>query len=73
MKISVFGLGYVGVVCCACFSRDEHNVIGVDIEKTKVDLVNQGKSTIIEEGLEEQITQSIENGLLSATKTTKLP
>ncbi len=71
MKISVFGLGYVGVVCCACFSRDEHNVIGVDIEKTKVDLVNQGKSTIIEEGLEEQITQSIENGLLSATQDYK--
>jgi GDP-mannose 6-dehydrogenase len=68
MKISVFGLGYVGVVCCACFSKDNHEVIGVDIDKTKVDLVNSGKSTIIEEGLDEQIKDSVENNLLSATK-----
>lgn len=67
MNISVFGLGYVGVVCCACFSRDSHKVIGVDIEKTKVDLVNDGKSTIIEEGLEEQIQESVKKGLLKAT------
>ena len=67
MKISVFGLGYVGVVCCACFSRDGHEVIGVDIEKAKVDLVNEGKSTIIEKGLEEQIKKSVTDGLLNAT------
>ena len=67
MKISVFGLGYVGVVCCACFSRDGHNVIGVDIDKTKIDLINNGKSTIIEAGLEEQISESVKNNLLTAT------
>lgn len=71
MKISVFGLGYVGVVCSACFSRDGHNVIGVDVESTKVDLVNKGKSTIIEEGLEEQITKSVNNNFLSTTKDYK--
>ncbi|RSK41521.1 nucleotide sugar dehydrogenase [Mangrovimonas spongiae] len=71
MNISVFGLGYVGVVCSACFSRDGHKVIGVDVESTKVDLVNNGKSTIIEEGLEEQITKSVNNGLLYATKDYK--
>ena len=71
MKISIFGLGYVGVVCCACFSKDKHNVIGVDIDKIKVDLVNQGKSTIIEKGLEEQINESVENKLLIATKDYK--
>ena len=71
MNISVFGLGYVGVVCSACFSRDGHKVIGVDVENTKVDLVNNGKSTIIEEGLEEQIKKSVDSGLLSATKDYK--
>jgi len=71
MNISVFGLGYVGVVCSACFSRDGHKVIGVDVENTKVDLVNNGKSTIIEEGLEEQIKKSVDKGLLSATRDYK--
>ena len=71
MKISVFGLGYVGVVCCACFSRDGHQIFGVDVENTKVDLVNNGKSTIIEEGLEEQISKSVKNNLLMATKDYK--
>lgn len=68
MKISVFGLGYVGVVSCACFSRDGHQVIGVDIERTKVDLINQGKATIIEEGLEEEIQNSVKAKRLSATQ-----
>ncbi|WP_370390326.1 nucleotide sugar dehydrogenase [uncultured Winogradskyella sp.] len=68
MNIGVFGLGYVGVVCCACFSREGHNVIGVDVDKAKVNLVNQGKSTIIEKGLEEQIQASVSNGLLTATE-----
>ncbi|WP_053990709.1 nucleotide sugar dehydrogenase [Mangrovimonas sp. TPBH4] len=68
MNISVFGLGYVGVVSCACFSREGHSVIGVDIDKTKVDLVNGGKSTIIENGLENQITKSVNSQLLYATQ-----
>ena len=54
-----------------CFSKDKHNVIGVDVDRTKVDLVNQGKSTIIEEGLEEQIKASVDNGLLKATQDYK--
>ncbi|MFD2822513.1 UDP-glucose dehydrogenase family protein [Lacinutrix iliipiscaria] len=68
MNISVFGLGYVGVVSCACFSRDKHNVIGVDVEKTKVELINSGKATIIEKGLEEEIQKSVDLGLLKATQ-----
>ncbi|MCL4117182.1 UNVERIFIED_CONTAM: hypothetical protein GTU68_045238 [Idotea baltica] len=71
MNISVFGLGYVGVVSCACFSRDKHNVIGVDVERTKVDLINSGKATIIEKGLEEEIQNSVELGLLNATQDYK--
>jgi len=72
VKISVFGLGYVGVVSCACFSRDGHEVIGVDVENTKVDLVNSGKSTIIENGLEEQIKESVKLDMLTATQDYKL-
>ena len=72
MKISVFGLGYVGIVSCACFSREGYRVIGVDVERTKVDLVNNGKSTIIEKGLEEQIKGSVKLDLLSATQDYKL-
>ena len=57
----------MGVVSCACFSREGHSVIGVDISETKVDLVNSGKSTIIEEGLEEVIEKSASEGRLTAT------
>lgn len=71
MKISIFGLGYVGVVSCACFSRDNHEIIGVDIEKTKVELINNGKATIIEEGLEEEIQNSVRLGFLKATQNYK--
>lgn len=72
MRISVFGLGYVGVVCCACFSREGHDVIGIDIDETKINLINEGKSTIIETGLEEQIADSVKKGSLEATNDYKL-
>lgn len=68
MNIGIFGLGYVGVVCCACFTKEGHNVIGVDVEKVKVDLINKGKATIVEDFLEEQIQESVKNKLLTATQ-----
>ncbi|MCZ8073858.1 MAG: hypothetical protein O9341_06970, partial [Paucibacter sp.] len=43
MKISIFGLGYVGAVSLACLSRDGHDVVGVDIEPAKLDLIKNGK------------------------------
>ena len=67
MNLSVFGLGYVGVVSCACFSREGNRVIGVDVSQTKVDLINNGKATIIEKGLEEVISESVSAGLLVGT------
>jgi GDP-mannose 6-dehydrogenase len=68
MKISIFGLGYVGIVSCACFARDGHTVIGVDINPTKVKLINDGKATIMEEGLEPEIDKAVANKLLTATQ-----
>lgn len=67
MDVSVFGLGYVGAVCCACLSKNGHNVIGVDVSPYKVDLINSGKSPIVEVGLGELIAKGIENSRLEAT------
>lgn len=67
MKISVFGLGYVGAVISACFAKDGHKIIGVDTDTTKVDLINRGQSPIIENGLDEMISDGVKAGLIQAT------
>ncbi|WP_422417605.1 nucleotide sugar dehydrogenase [Pseudomonas sp. GZD-222] len=67
MRISIFGLGYVGAVCAGCLSARGHEVIGVDVSKTKIDLINQGKSPIVEPGLEALLQQGIDTGRLRGT------
>jgi GDP-mannose 6-dehydrogenase len=67
MNISVFGLGYVGVVTAACLANDGHTVIGVDISTEKVDLVNQGRSPVLEDGIDELVKTSVMSGKLLAT------
>ncbi len=52
MNISIFGLGYVGAVSLGCLARDGHHVVGVDLDQTKLDLIRQGATPIIEEGME---------------------
>lgn len=67
MKISVFGLGYVGVVTAACLSREGHEVIGVDVSDVKVDLINRGQSPIVEKDIGGFVKDAAESGRLSAT------
>lgn len=67
MKISVFGLGYVGAVSCGCLAELGHEVVGVDLSEQKVELINRGKSPIVEEGLEERLARAVENKKLHAT------
>ena len=67
MRVSVFGLGYVGCVTAACLARDGHEVTGVDLSAEKVDLVNAGKSPIIETGLAELVSRGVSDGALRAT------
>jgi len=67
MKISIFGLGYVGAVTAACFARDGHEIIGVDVSPEKVALINAGKSPIVEHGLEELLAEGVRSGRIRAT------
>lgn len=67
MQISIFGLGYVGCVSAGCLSSVGHSVIGVDVDKNKVNLINDGKPTIIEKDIERLIEESRNNGKLEAT------
>ena len=70
-KISIFGLGYVGTVSAACFASLGHDVIGVDADKTKVEKIRQGLSPIVEEGINEMLTEQVAEGRLTATLDVK--
>ncbi|MGF1476620.1 MAG: nucleotide sugar dehydrogenase [Geminicoccaceae bacterium] len=67
MKVSVFGLGYVGLVTAACLARDGHEVVGVDVAQSKVDAVKDGKSPIVEDQVEDLLTGAAREGRLTAT------
>jgi GDP-mannose 6-dehydrogenase len=67
MKLSVLGLGYVGTVSAGCLASQGHEVIGVDPESRKVDLINAGKSPIIEKDIDQIINRQVAAGRLSAT------
>lgn len=67
MNLSIFGLGYVGTVLAGCFAKAGHRVIGVDPETAKVDLVNQGRSPIVEAEIEDLLGAAVKAGTLRAT------
>ena len=67
MKISIFGMGYVGVVTAACLAKDGHVVCGVDLAGSKVDMLNAGRSPIVEDEIGELVEAAVRSGLLRAT------
>jgi len=67
MNISIFGLGYVGCVSLGCLAQNGHDIIGVDVSQNKVDLINQGKPTIIEKDIDRIIREQFDLGKISAT------
>lgn len=67
MRISIYGMGYVGAVSAGCLANEGHEVIGVDPVPAKVDIINQGQSPIIEEKIGEIIDNVVKDGLLRAT------
>jgi GDP-mannose 6-dehydrogenase len=71
MNVSVFGLGYVGSVSAASFAADGHTVVGVDVNPDKVTSLNEGRSPIVEKGLDELIRDNAASGRLRATTSTK--
>jgi GDP-mannose 6-dehydrogenase len=70
MKVSVFGLGYVGCVSAASFAGDGHEVVGVDVNADKVAAINEGCSPIVEPGLEDLLSRNVSEGRLRATTDT---
>lgn len=67
MNISIVGLGYVGAVSAACLADSGHRVWGVDINPGKVQIIQEGRSPIVENGLAEKIARARQSGRLNAT------
>ncbi|HEY6360377.1 MAG TPA: nucleotide sugar dehydrogenase [Vicinamibacterales bacterium] len=70
MRVSIFGLGYVGSVSAASFAAQGHEVVGVDVNADKVRAVNSGRSPIVEPGLEELLQRAVSTSRLRATTST---
>lgn len=67
MRVSIFGLGYVGSVLTGCLARDGHSVTGVDVNPRKVSAVNDGRSPVDEPGVEGHVAPAVEEGRVRAT------
>jgi GDP-mannose 6-dehydrogenase len=68
VKISIFGLGYVGAVSLACLARDGHEVTGVDVDPAKLDLIRSGKTPVVEEGMVDLMAKVAASGLVHVTQ-----
>jgi len=71
-RISVFGLGYVGVTTAACLAEKGHKIIGVDVKSWKVTMINHRRSPIKEEGLDRIINGVVQDSMLNATTDAKV-
>lgn len=71
MKVGIIGLGYVGVTAAACLAQQGHQVVGVDVNSSKVDLINSGRSPITEGEVDSMIARAVEAGHLRADSSLK--
>jgi len=67
MRISIFGLGYVGAVSLACLAREGHHVTGVDVDAAKLRMISEGKTPVVEEGMVELMAKVAASGLVQVT------
>jgi GDP-mannose 6-dehydrogenase len=67
MRISIFGLGYVGAVSLACLVRDGHEIIGVDVDRAKLELISAGTSPVVEEGMVDLMNRAAASGRIRVT------
>ncbi len=67
MRVSVFGLGYVGAVSAACLARNGHEIIGVDTNLSKVQSFNAGQAPVVETGLDALMVDGVKSGRIRAT------
>jgi GDP-mannose 6-dehydrogenase len=68
MNISIFGLGYVGAVTATCLAELGHRVVGVEVSRGKVDMINEGKAPVVEPELQDRIGAVVSDGRLRATQ-----
>jgi GDP-mannose 6-dehydrogenase len=71
LNISIFGLGYVGAVSLACLARDGHRVVGVDVDRAKLDLIAAGRTPVVEEGMVQLMADAAASGRVSVTNNTR--
>ena len=67
MKVTVFGLGYVGSVTAAALARDGHEVVGVDVSVPKIEALNAGRAPVLEPGVDAIVAEAVSAGRLRAT------
>jgi GDP-mannose 6-dehydrogenase len=67
MRVSIFGLGYVGAVSLACLARDGHDLTGCDIDENKLALIRRGQSPIVEEGIQALTESVVKSGRVTLT------
>ena len=67
MKVNIYGMGYVGCVSAACLANNGNMVTGIDVDKLKVNMINNGVSPIAERGLQKAIEEAVASDKLKAT------
>ncbi len=69
MRISIFGMGYVGAVCAGCLAKRGNHIIGVDVVNEKVEMINQGTAPVVEPGLDTLLSEGVNTGHIIATNS----